>query len=337
MKKLLVLSIVLFSVCLVYSKSTAKSGYKVIDKISLEGDGGWDYLFSDDQANRLYVSHANQVQIIDEIKKEVIGKITGLKGVHGIAIAPALNKGFISCGKDSSVTVFDTKTFAVLKRVVVTGANPDAILFDAFSRKVFVFNARSNNVTVLDAVSNEIVATIALSSNPEFAVTNGKGLIYVNLESASSIAVINALTYKVEKVWSIAPGEEPSGLAFDNQTQRLFSVCANKLMMVVDARTGKIIAKLPTGSGTDGVAFDPAMKCAYSSNGEGTMTVVKETPDGKCSVLENVPTQKGARTIAVNKLTHHIYLPTANFEAAAAGQRPKAIPGSFVILEIVAQ
>ena len=337
MKKLFVLSIVLFSVCLVYSKSTAKSGYKVIDKISLEGDGGWDYLFSDDQANRLYVSHANQVQIIDEIKKEVIGKVTGLKGVHGIAIAPALNKGFISCGKDSSVTVFDTKTFAVLKRVVVTGANPDAILFDTFSQKVFVFNARSNNITVLDAVSNEIVATIALSSNPEFAVTNGKGLIYVNLESASNIAVLNVLTYKVEKVWSIAPGEEPSGLAFDNQTQRLFSVCANKLMMVVDARTGKIIAKLPTGSGTDGVAFDPAMKCAYSSNGEGTMTVVKETTDGKCSVLENVLTQKGARTITVNKLTHHIYLPTANFEAAAAGQRPKAIPGSFVILEIVAQ
>ena len=337
MKKLFVLSIVLFSVCLVYSKSTAKSGYKVIDKISLEGDGGWDYLFSDDQANRLYVSHANQVQIIDEIKKEIIGKITGLKGVHGIAIAPALNKGFISCGKDSSVTVFDTKTFAVLQRVMVTGTNPDAILFDAFSQKVFVFNARSNNVTVLDAVSNKILASTALSSNPEFAVTNGKGLIYVNLESASSIAVLNTQTDKVENVWPIAPGEEPSGLAFDAETQRLFSVCANKLMMVVDARTGKIIAKLPTGSGTDGVAFDPALKCAYSSNGEGTMTVVKEMPDGKYSVLENVPTQKGARTITVNKLTHHIYLPTANFEAAAAGQRPKANPGSFVVLEIVAQ
>jgi len=337
MKKLIVLSIVLFSICLAYSQRTHKAVYKIINKISLEGDGGWDYLFSDDQANRLYVSHADQVQIIDEIKKEVIGKITGLKGVHGIAIAPALNKGFISCGRDSSVTVFDTKTFAVLQRVMVTGTNPDAILFDAFSQKVFVFNARSNNVTVLDAVSNKILASTALSSNPEFAVTNGKGLIYVNLESASSIAVLNTQTDKVENVWPIAPGEEPSGLAFDAETQRLFSVCANKLMMVVDARTGKIIAKLPTGSGTDGVAFDPALKCAYSSNGEGTMTVVKEMPDGKYSVLENVPTQKGARTITVNKLTHHIYLPTANFEAAAAGQRPKANPGSFVVLEIVAQ
>jgi len=337
MKKLTLLSIVLFSVCLVYSQRAPKAGYNVINKISLEDDGGWDYLFSDDQASRLYVSHGNQVQIIDEISKKVIGKITGLKGVHGIAIAPALNKGFISCGRDSSVTVFDTKSFAVLQRVVVTGANPDAILFDAFSRKVFVFNARSNNVTVLDAVSNKILATITLSSNPEFAATNGKGLVYVNLESASSIAVLNTQTYKVEKVWPIAPGEEPSGLAFDNQTQRLFSVCSNKLMMVVDARTGKIIAKLPTGSGTDGVAFDPALKCTYSSNGEGTMTVVKETSDGKYSVLENVPTQKGARTIAVNKLTHHIYLPTANFEAAAAGQRGKAIPGSFTILEIAAQ
>ncbi len=333
--------LVLASACIlnmsVVAQNTPKTGYKLINKISVEGNGGWDYLFYDDQSGRLYVSHGNQVQVIDEIKKEVIATFSGLKGVHGIAIAPALHKGFISCGKDSTVTVFDTKTLAVQKKIVVTGANPDAILFDAFSQKVFVFNGHSNNITVLDAISNKIISTIALNGNPEFAVTNDKGFIYVNLENTSSIAVINVLTSKVEKVWSIAPGKEPSGLALDNQTHRLFSVCANKLMIVLDAQTGKILAKLPTGSGTDGAAFDPVLKCTYSANGEGTMTVVKESAGGKFSVLENMPTQKGARTIAVNKQTHHIYLPTTTFETAVAGQRAKAVPGSFVILEIAPQ
>ena len=337
MKKLTVFVIALFSVCFVYSKTSSTISYKVINKISLEGDEKWDYLFSDDQANRLYVSHGSQVQVIDELTGKVAGKITGLKGVHGIAIDQALNKGFISSGRDSSVTVFNTKTFEVIKRVVITGLNPDAILFDAFSQKVFVFNGHSNNITVLDAVSNNIITTIALTGNPEFAVTNGKGLVYVNLESASSIAVINSTTYKVEKVWSIAPGLEPTGLALDNETQRLFSVCANKLMIVVDAKSGKVLAKLSIGEGTDGVGFDPLSKCAFSANGDATMTVVKEDPNDNFSVLENVETQKGARTIAVNKLTHHIYLPAAQFEAAEAGKRGKLIPGTFVILEIEAK
>ncbi len=334
MKKLTVFVIALISVCFVYSKNDPTGKYKVINKISLEGNERWDYLFSDDQGARLYVSHGNQVQVIDEVTGKVIGKITGLKGVHGIAIDPALDKGFITNGKDSSVTIFNTKTFEVIKRVVITGVNPDAILYDAFSQKVFVFNGHSNNITVLDAASNKIVATIPLTGNPEFAVTNLKGLIYVNLESSGCIAMINATTYKVEKVWSIAPGTEPSGLAFDNETQRLFSVCANKLMMVVNAKSGKVLAKLPIGEGTDGAGFDPYFKCAYSANGDATMTVVREDANDSFRVVENVPTHKGARTIAVNKLTHHIYLPSADFEEAAAGKRGKLIPGTFVILEI---
>jgi YVTN family beta-propeller protein len=337
MKKLTVFAIALLSVCFVYSKAAPTGKYKVINKISLEGSERWDYLFSDDQSGRLYVSHGTMVQVIDEVSGKVIGKITGLKGVHGIAIDPALNKGFITNGKDSSVTVFNTKTFEVIKRVVITGANPDAILFDAFSQKVFVCNGHSNNITVLDAASNAIITTIGLTGNPEFSVTNGNGLVYVNLESEGSIAVINATTCKVEKVWSIAPGTEPSGLAIDNETHRLFSVCANKLMMVVDAGSGKILAQLPIGVGPDGVGFDPLSKCAYSANGDETMTVVKEETKDKFSVQENVPTHKGARTIAINKLTHHIYLPSAEFEPAEAGKRGKLIPGTFVLLEIVGQ
>jgi len=334
MKKITIFAIAILSVCFVHAKDASAGSYKIVNKISVEGNEKWDYLFSDDQASRLYVSHGSQVQVIDELKREVVGKISGLKGVHGIAIASAFNKGFISCGKDSSVTIFDTNTFEVIKRVVVTGVGPDAILFDAFSQKVFVFNGHSNNATVLDAKSNEIVATIAFTGNPEFAQTDGNGKIFVNLESASSIAVINAATYKVENVWPIAPGTEPTGLAFDKENKRLFSVCANKLMMVVDAESGKVLTNLPIGERTDGAGFDPSFKCAYSSNGDETMTVVKEDGRDKFSVSENVSTAKGARTIAVNKLTNHIYLPSASFETAVAGQKPKIVPGSFMILEI---
>jgi len=337
MKKITVFVLALLSVYSVYAKTTASSGYKIVNKISVGGDGKWDYLFSDDQANRLYVSHENQVMVIDELTREVIGKITGLKGVHGIAIDPELNKGFISNGKDSSVTIFDTHSFEIIKRVVVTGISPDAILYDPFSKKVFAFNGHSNNATVIDAASNEIVATIPFTGNPEFSVTDGKGKIYVNLESASSIAEINTTTYAVTNVWSIAPGVEPTGLAFDVDNQRLFSACANKKMMVIDATSGKVLAELPIGVKPDGAGFDPSLRCAYSSNGDKTITVVKEESDNTFSVSENVSTGQGARTIVVNKLTHHLYLPSARFEAAQGGQRAKMVPGSFVILEIAPQ
>jgi YVTN family beta-propeller protein len=313
------------------------STYKIVNRIHAEGDDKWDYMFSDDQASRLYVSHGKTVQVIDQTKGEVIGKIAGLDGVHGIAIAPALNKGFISTKNDNSVTVFDTKTFAVIKKIAIDGKSPDAILFDAFSQKVFVFNGHSNNATVINAANLEIVATIPLTGNPEFSATNGKGKIYVNLESASSIAVINASNYKVENVWPIAPGVEPTGLALDNETHRLFSVCANKLMIITNAETGKIITTLPIGEKCDGAAFDPGLKCAYSSNGDKTMTIVKEGINDNFTVLENFTTQEGARTIAVNKITHHVYLPAADFEPAAEGQKAKIKPGSFVVLDIIAQ
>jgi len=335
MKKTLILLIGLLSIVCVNSIQAQGSSYKIVNKIHLDGDEKWDYLFSDDMASRLYVSHGKMVQVIDETKGEVVGKIADLDGVHGIAIATALHKGFISTKNDNSVTVFDTKTLAVIKKIAIDGKSPDAILFDSFSQKVFVFNGHSNNATVINAETNEIVATITLSGNPEFSATNGKGKIYVNLESASSIAVINATTYKVENVWPIAPGEEPTGLALDNETHRLFSACANKLMVVTNAETGKVITTLPIGEKCDGAAFDPGIKCAFSSNGDKTITVIKEGKDDKYTVSENFPTQEGARTIAVNKITHHIYLPAADFEIAIDGQKAKIKPGTFVVLDIV--
>jgi len=336
MKKIKFLLTLLLGSTFLFLHAQPASSYKIVNKIHAEGDDKWDYLFSDDLASRLYVSHGKMVQVIDQAKGEVVGKIVDLDGVHGIAIAPALHKGFISTKNDNSVTVFDTKTLAVIKKIAIDGKSPDAILFDPFSQKVFVFNGHSNNATVINAESLEILATIALSGNPEFSATNGKGKIYVNLESASSIAVINASSYKVENVWPIAPGVEPTGLAMDNESHRLFSVCANKLMVITNAETGKIITTLPIGEKCDGCAFDPGTKCAYSSNGDKTMTVVKEGINDNFNVLENFPSQEGARTIAVNKMTHHIYMSSADFEPAKDGQKAKIKPGSFVVLDIIA-
>jgi YVTN family beta-propeller protein len=210
-------------------------------------------------------------------------------------------------------------------------------MFDPFSKKVFVFKAKANSVSVLNAETNKVESTIPLAGNPEFSVSDGKGKVYVNLENKSCIAVINSFTLKVENVWSLAPGEEPTGLALDNDNHRLFSVCANKLMVVVDEETGKVITTLPIGEKTDGAAFDPELKCAYSSNGDGTLTVVKELDKDSFEVLENVQTQKGAKTITVNKKTHHIYLPTASFETQSGVEKPKVVPGTFIILDIMPQ
>jgi YVTN family beta-propeller protein len=337
MKKIQYLLMIIFGSSFLLINAQTTSTFKIVNKIHAEGDEKWDYLFSDDLASRLYVSHGKMVQVIDETKGEVVGKITDLDGVHGIAIAPPFHKGFISTKNDNSVTIFDTKNLQVIKKIAIDGKSPDAILFDSFSQKVFVFNGHSNNATVINAETNEIIATIPLSGNPEFSATDGKGKIYVNLESASSIAVINTSTYKVENVWPIAPGVEPTGLALDNESHRLFSVCANKVMVITNALTGKVITTLPIGEKSDGASFDPLLKCAYSSNGDKTMTIIKEGNDDKFSVMENFPTQEGARTIAVNKMTHHIYLSAADFEPAKDGKKGRIKPGSFVVLDIIAQ
>jgi len=313
----------------------AQSDYAIASRIQVEGNGGWDYISVDQANGRLFVSHSTVAQAIDIKTGKLAGTIPDTKGIHGIAIAADLNKGFTSNGRDTSVTVFNLKTLEVITKIKVTGMNPDAILYDPFTQKVFTFNGRSSNATVIDAKENKVVATIALDGKPEFPVTDGKGKIYVNIEDKSVINVINSTTFKVEKRWPIAPGEEPSGLAFDLETHRLFSVCGNKLMVITDSETGKVIASLPIGDRCDGVAFDPETKRVYSSNGEGTITVVQEVNSDTFKVLETIKTQAGARTITIDKATHHLYLPTAEFEAAtAANGRPAIKPNTFVILDI---
>jgi YVTN family beta-propeller protein len=325
--------LLLFSLLCLAVNAQEKSSYKIVNRIHLEGEGGWDYLTMDDASGMLYVSHGMMVQVVDTKTYKIAAAIENTKGVHGITIAPEFGKGYISCGRDSTVVVFDTKSFKPLNRVKINGSNPDAILYDPFSKKVFVFNGRSNNVTVIDAKSDKIAGNIPLDGKPEFAATDENGKVYVNIEDKSKLCVINSQTLKVENYWPLSPVDEPSGLAIDNASHRLFSV-SDGHMVVIDAVTGRVISALPIGDRVDGVAFDKGLKRAYSANGDGTMTVVGEI-NGSYMVIETIKTQKGARTIAVDSKTHHIYLPTADFgEAPAEGKRPSIKPGSFTVLEL---
>jgi len=318
----------------VFGYAQNDSQYKIINKIHLPGDDSWDYL-SIDSRGHLYVSHGTMVQVIDTKNGNILGTIENLNGVHGIALAENLNKGFISSGRDSIVAVFDLNTFNVIAREKVTGANPDAILYDPFSNKVFTFNGWSKDATVLDAMTNKVVSTIRLEGKPEFSVTDKKGKVYVNIEDKSMLTCIDTKNLAVLKSWSIKPGEEPSGLAADFAGGKLFSVCANKLMIVFNLKTEKVVDSIPIGSRTDGAAFDEKSKRIFSSNGDGTLTVVGN--DGnKFKVLETFPTQIGARTICLDPNTHHIFLPTADYEPLVAGEkRPKIKAGTFTIIEII--
>ena len=341
MKKMFSLSpalcFILISTALTAQSST---NHYTITKWKVEGDAGWDYVSIDEASQRLFISHGNMVQVLNVKDGQVIGAIPNTKGVHGIALATDLDKGFISDGRDTAVTIFKLSDLSVIAKIKVTGNNPDAILYDPYSRKVFTFNGRSNNATVIDALTGNIITTILLDGKPEFAVSDDAGKIYVNIEDKSEISLINPVTMKVEKSWSVVPGEEPSGLALDNKNHRLFAVCDNKLMIVMDANTGKVITKLPIGGNVDGVAFDSALNRVYSSNGDGTLTIIQEEDADHFKVLDNLKTQKSARTITVNTTTHHLYLPTADFgpkpEPTTENPRPRApiTPGSFVILDI---
>ena len=314
--------------------------YGIVNRFSLPGDTFWDYLSIDASTGRLFVSRGTMVQVVDVASGKLIGTIPDTKGVHGIALAADLNKGYTSDGADSSVTVFDLSTLKVTKKIAVTGRNPDAILYDPFTHRVFTCNGRTSNSTVIDARTDSVVGTIPLSGRPEFSVTDGKGKIYINIEDKSQIDEIDPQSMKVENVWPLDPGEGPSGLAIDTRNEILFSVCHNKLMVVMNAADGKVITTLPIGERVDGAAFDPALMRAYSSNGEGTLTIVQEENNDSFKVIENLSTQLGARTITVDTKTHHLYLPTAQFNpppVATADNphpRPTMMPNSFVVLDI---
>jgi YVTN family beta-propeller protein len=304
--------------------------YRVIKTISVEGDGGWDYLTVDHPTQRLFVSHGNGVEVVDLKTEKLIGQIPNTPGVHGIALVPKLNKGFITAGRIDSVIVFDLKTLKVLDKVS-TGKNPDFILYDAFSNRIFTFNGRGNSITALDAGTNHVVGTIPVSGKPEAAVSFGNGKIFCNIEDKSTVVKFDALSLKTEAEWSLSPGKEPSGLALDIANNRLFSACSESNQIVVmDAVTGKIVAVLPMGEGCDGIIYIPAEHTAVSSNGEGTLTVVYQTGADDYKVVQTLETRRSARTITYDEMTKRIFLPSA--EVMMENGKRKVTPGSFKII-----
>jgi DNA-binding beta-propeller fold protein YncE len=312
--------------------------YEIVAKYPVGGTGGWDFLSVDEKRHRLYVSRGDHVQILDTVSGKLVGDLPGTAGVHGIAIAEDLGLGFTSNGRSDSVTVFDLNTFAVVDTVKVTGSNPDAILYEPYSKRVLTFNGRSANATAIDAATRKVVGTLALSGKPEVAVAGRRGQVFVNIEDKNSMAVIDAAAITVSKYWPLGSCDGPTGLAIDRKSNRLFSVCHNGKMIVVDGSSGSIVKELPIGAEVDGAEFDAELNLAFSSNGDGTVTIVKNGGSGRLAVVDTVSTQKSARTIALDSTTHRIYLPAASFTPPPPPTpeqpkpRPSMIPDSFVIL-----
>jgi hypothetical protein len=314
------------------SAAPGASGYKVIKTVPISGEGGWDYIYVDSDARRVYVSHATQVVVLDADSYEVVGSIPDTQGVHGIAIASDLGRGFTSNGRSNDVTIFDLKTLKTIG-TAKTDANPDAIVYDSVSKRVFTFNGRGKNTTAINASDGTVAGTLALGGKPEFAVADGKGSIFVNNEDSSELIQIDSQKIAETHRWPLAPCKSPSGLAMDRKNRRLFAVCDEKVMAVVNADTGKVVATPTIGEGVDASAFEPATQLVFASNGEGTLTVVHEDSPDKFTVLENVPTKRSARTMGLDLKTHNIFLPAADFDPPAPGERRgKMKPGSFVLL-----
>ncbi len=332
MKRLLVVSFATLA-------ALAAEGYHVVQNIKIGGAGTWDYLRLEESSRRLFVSNGTRVVVVDVDAGNVLGEIPDTQGVHGIAFAPDLNRGYTSNGRANNVTVFDLKTLKPLSQIA-TGQNPDSIVYEPKTGRVFTFNGRSNDATAIDAKSGQVVGTIPMGGKPEFSVVDGTGRIYVNVEDTSEVVAIDAQKLTVLRRSSIAPCDGPSGLAMDLKSRRLFSVCGNETMAVTDADSGKVISTVKIGAGTDGAGFDPGTGVAFSSNGgDGTLSVVQEV-NGRYAVIETVPTARGSRTMTVDPKLHRVYLPAADYGAASSGQpggragRSPALPDSFHLLVV---
>jgi DNA-binding beta-propeller fold protein YncE len=319
----------LLCLCVAFAGAQEK-GYAVAKTFKIGSPGGWDYIAVGPHG-KLYVSHGTQVNILDAKTGDSAGVIPNTTGVHGIAFDESARKGYTSNGRLNNVTVFDLKTFAVLGQIA-TGQNPDAIMYDPYSKTIITCNGRSHDLTVIDAAKGAVVATIPLDGKPETAVSDNMGKIYVNIEDKNKITVVDIRSNKTIADWPLG-GESPTGLAIDTKTKRLFAGC-DKQLVVMDATTGTVVTKLPIGNGCDGVGFDEREGLVFASCGEGTLSIIRELDAASFRTLENVPTRRSARTIAVDSRTHAVYLPFADTEPAAAGERPKVIPGTFGVLVV---
>jgi DNA-binding beta-propeller fold protein YncE len=318
--------------------AAAAPGYHVIKTYKVGGEGGWDYLTVDANARRFYASRGTHVIVLDADSGKNVGDIADTPGVHGIALAPELGKGFVSNGREGTVTIFDLKTLAASGSKVKVGDNPDAILYEPATKRVFTFNGRSHDSTAIDAASGKVLGTIKLDGKPEFAASDAKGEVFVNIEDKSELTVIDPNKLEVKTNWPLAPCESPSGLAMDREHRRLFVGCDNKMMAVVDADSGKVLATPAIGDGVDATAFDDESGLAFASCGEGVLTVVREESPDKFTVAENAKTEPGARTMALDTKTHNVFTVTAKFgpppAASADNPHPRRtiLPDTFEVL-----
>jgi YVTN family beta-propeller protein len=316
------LATVLTVSCALFAAPAPPSGYSIIKKIPIAGQGSWDYLTVDEAARRLYVSHGTQVEVLDIDSLTVVGNLPKTPGVHGIAIAPELGRGFVSNGQASTVTIFDLKTLKPIADVP-TGQKPDAIIYDPATSRVFAFNGGSNSATAIDAATGRVAGTVDLGGGPEFAAADGNGFVYDNLEDESLLLKINSRELKVEQRWPTAPCTSPSSMAMDHANRRVFLGCRSKVMAVVNADSGHVIATLPIGDHVDATAFDPETKLIFNSNGEGTITVIHQDSPDKYSVVETVKSAPRAKTMALDPKTHRLFLSTAEngqFEVLVVGK-----------------
>ncbi|MFY9803576.1 MAG: hypothetical protein WA211_19675 [Candidatus Acidiferrales bacterium] len=318
-----------------YAVVAGRSGYQVVKTIPIGGDGGWDYCTVDSRARRVYISHSTHVVVLEADTNAIVGDIPDTQGVHGIALAPDLGRGFVSDGRANTVTIFDLKSLKVLGTVDTGGQNPDAIYYDEASKRVFAFNGGTGNVTAINGVDGSVVTMFSVGGKPEFAAGAGDGQVFVNIEDKSELLEIDAQKLTATNRWPLAPCTQPSGLAMDARHRRLFAVCDNNVMAVVNADTGKVLATPKIGDGPDAAGFDPRTELAFSSNGRsGTLTVVHEDSPDKFTVVEDVPTKRYARTMAIDFKTHNIFLPVADFEAVTppGERRPPMKANSFEVL-----
>ncbi len=326
-----------FGLTLQSAVTAAAEPYKFIQEIPIGGEGGWDILEADSAGHRVFLSHSTKVVVVDSAKGTISGEIADTPGVHAFVVVPELGRGFSSNGKENKVSVVDLKTLTTTAKVD-TGESPDAMAYDSKQAELYVFNHKGNSGTVIDAKTNKVVSTIPLEGSPEFGAADpAAGRVYVNIEDKSVVAVIDTPTHQVVAHWPLAPGEGPSGIALDVAHHRLFATC-DKLMVMLDTTSGKVVGSVPTAAGADGCAFDPATHLVFASCGEGITTIAKEESPEKLTVVQSLKTERGARTMALDPQTHRIYLPTAQFEPApspvpgAARVRPKMVPNTMKLL-----
>ena len=330
-----ILTVILAAATLAAIPAAAQKSFKLADRVKLGGEGGWDYLAYDGDAKRLFITRGTHVMVVDAKTLKATDDITGLAGIHGVALAPELGRGFITSGGDDMLAIFDLKTLKVLDKVKV-GGRPDAVLYDASAKRVYTFNAKTQDSTVVDAATGKIVGTVPLGGKPETGVADGKGNVYVNLEDRSEIVRIDTTKLKVAEHYPMAGCDEPSALAIDVAHRRLFAGCASKIVAVVDPDAGKLVTTVDICSGVDAGAFNPKTQQIFMSCGDGVLTVIHQDSPGKYSVVQNVPTAKGARTMALDTESNTVYTVTAQFDPTPPppGQRRKMIPDTFELLVV---